>query len=313
MTCPGSGVPLRTDRRGIQRTEQVRPSDYGDDTVTDTSTPAPRSRPTRRPPRSSPRTASDAADADGRRRTTGRDEAAAEAARPPQRRATCSGRARSPPTTSRGCSTSSTTTATSTSWCPAGRPVVEVVGGRLQPLVGQRGATLEALQELTRLAIFRQTGSPSRLLLDVGGYRGQPPQGTGGASPRTRSRRSRSTASRCGSSRCRRSSASACTTWSTRSPVWRASPRASSRSRRIVVRPARLTVTDADGVRPGRFAARAVACRRPRRSSVTGSPLAVVVRGAAGDRRRRPWTDRSARGAAASGTGTCSTAPRWPS
>ncbi|GFJ90573.1 SpoIIIJ-associated protein [Phytohabitans rumicis] len=53
----------------------------------------------------------------------------------------------------------------------AGRPVVEVVGGRLQPLVGQRGATLEALQELTRLAVFRQTGSPSRLLLDVGGYR----------------------------------------------------------------------------------------------------------------------------------------------
>jgi spoIIIJ-associated protein len=52
-----------------------------------------------------------------------------------------------------------------------GRPVVEVVGGRLQALVGQRGATLEALQELTRLAIFRQTGSPSRLLLDVGGYR----------------------------------------------------------------------------------------------------------------------------------------------
>jgi len=53
----------------------------------------------------------------------------------------------------------------------SGRPVVEVVGGRLQNLVGQRGATLEALQELTRLAIFRQTGTPSRLLLDVGGYR----------------------------------------------------------------------------------------------------------------------------------------------
>jgi len=53
----------------------------------------------------------------------------------------------------------------------AGRPVVEVVGGRLQALVGQRGATLEALQELTRLAVFRQTGTPSRLLLDVGGYR----------------------------------------------------------------------------------------------------------------------------------------------
>ncbi|WP_430779604.1 protein jag [Actinoplanes sp. G11-F43] len=53
----------------------------------------------------------------------------------------------------------------------AGRPMVEVVGGRLQPLVGQRGATVEALQELTRLAIFRATGSPSRLLLDIGGYR----------------------------------------------------------------------------------------------------------------------------------------------
>lgn len=53
----------------------------------------------------------------------------------------------------------------------AGRPVVEVVGGRLQNLVGQRGSTLEALQELTRLAVFRQTGAPSRLLLDVGGYR----------------------------------------------------------------------------------------------------------------------------------------------
>ncbi|GAA0725066.1 single-stranded DNA-binding protein [Dactylosporangium roseum] len=57
----------------------------------------------------------------------------------------------------------------------AGRPVVEVVEGgdgrRLQALVGQRGATLEALQELSRLAVFRQTGSPSRLLLDVGGYR----------------------------------------------------------------------------------------------------------------------------------------------
>ncbi|MCI4063401.1 single-stranded DNA-binding protein [Micromonospora sp. R77] len=52
-----------------------------------------------------------------------------------------------------------------------GRPVVEVVGAGLQNLVGQRGATLEALQELARLAVFRQTGSPSRLLLDVGGYR----------------------------------------------------------------------------------------------------------------------------------------------
>jgi len=52
-----------------------------------------------------------------------------------------------------------------------GRPMVEVVGGRLNNLVGTRGATLEALQELSRLAVFRQTGEPSRLLLDVGGFR----------------------------------------------------------------------------------------------------------------------------------------------
>ncbi len=53
----------------------------------------------------------------------------------------------------------------------AGRPLVEVVGSGLQNLVGSRGSTLEALQELSRLAIYRQTGSPSRLLLDVGGFR----------------------------------------------------------------------------------------------------------------------------------------------
>ena len=53
----------------------------------------------------------------------------------------------------------------------AGRPMVEVVGERLGALVGPRGATLEALQELARLAVYRETGTPSRLLLDVGGYR----------------------------------------------------------------------------------------------------------------------------------------------
>jgi spoIIIJ-associated protein len=53
----------------------------------------------------------------------------------------------------------------------SGRPTVEVVGGRLDALVGQRGATLEALQELARLAVYRRTGEPSRLMLDIGGYR----------------------------------------------------------------------------------------------------------------------------------------------
>jgi spoIIIJ-associated protein len=51
------------------------------------------------------------------------------------------------------------------------RAVVAVVGDRLQNLVGPRGATLDALQELTRLAVVQQTGVRSRLMLDIGGYR----------------------------------------------------------------------------------------------------------------------------------------------
>lgn len=51
-----------------------------------------------------------------------------------------------------------------------GRAMVAVTGS-LQSLIGPKGATLEALQDLTRLAIYRTTGVPSRLMLDVGGYR----------------------------------------------------------------------------------------------------------------------------------------------
>jgi spoIIIJ-associated protein len=51
------------------------------------------------------------------------------------------------------------------------RPLVSVVGATLTELVGRRGEVLEALQELTRLAVHRQTGTRSRLMLDVGGYR----------------------------------------------------------------------------------------------------------------------------------------------
>jgi spoIIIJ-associated protein len=51
------------------------------------------------------------------------------------------------------------------------RPVVSVVGATLTELVGPNGEVLEALQELTRLAVHRQTGSRSRIMLDVGGYR----------------------------------------------------------------------------------------------------------------------------------------------
>jgi spoIIIJ-associated protein len=51
------------------------------------------------------------------------------------------------------------------------RAVVSVVGATLDELVGDDGEVLEALQELTRLAVHRRTGSRARLMLDVGGFR----------------------------------------------------------------------------------------------------------------------------------------------
>ncbi|EFC86171.1 R3H domain-containing nucleic acid-binding protein [Parafrankia sp. EUN1f] len=52
-----------------------------------------------------------------------------------------------------------------------GRAVVAVVGDGLDKLIGTGGETLEALQELTRLAVLQKTGVRSRLMLDVGGHR----------------------------------------------------------------------------------------------------------------------------------------------
>lgn len=51
------------------------------------------------------------------------------------------------------------------------RAAVSIVGADLQQLVGADGAVLDALQELTRLAVFRETGQRSRLMLDVSGFR----------------------------------------------------------------------------------------------------------------------------------------------
>jgi spoIIIJ-associated protein len=51
------------------------------------------------------------------------------------------------------------------------RASVAIVGADLESLVGTHGATLEALQELTRLAVAQQTGVRSRLMLDVSGHR----------------------------------------------------------------------------------------------------------------------------------------------
>src|SRR6188474_409790 len=53
------------------------------------------------------------------------------------------------------------------------RASVSIVGADLEALVGEEGEVLEALQELTRLAVYRETGERSRLMLDIGGYRAE--------------------------------------------------------------------------------------------------------------------------------------------
>ncbi|MEJ7689758.1 MAG: R3H domain-containing nucleic acid-binding protein [Nocardioidaceae bacterium] len=51
------------------------------------------------------------------------------------------------------------------------RAAVSIVGDDLDALVGDDGEVLDALQELTRLAVYRETGERSRLMLDIGGFR----------------------------------------------------------------------------------------------------------------------------------------------
>src|SRR3954454_23226640 len=52
-----------------------------------------------------------------------------------------------------------------------GRAAVAIVGCDMDVLVGENGATLKALQDLTRLAVQQQSGTRSRLMLDVAGHR----------------------------------------------------------------------------------------------------------------------------------------------
>ncbi|WP_225845011.1 R3H domain-containing nucleic acid-binding protein [Streptomyces sp. HPF1205] len=55
------------------------------------------------------------------------------------------------------------------------RASVSIIGEgtsrELNKLVGRDGEVLEALQELTRLAVHRETGERSRLMLDIAGFR----------------------------------------------------------------------------------------------------------------------------------------------
>jgi spoIIIJ-associated protein len=51
------------------------------------------------------------------------------------------------------------------------RAIVAIVGSGLKALIGPHGETLDALQELTRLAVAQRTGVRSRLMLDISGHR----------------------------------------------------------------------------------------------------------------------------------------------
>jgi spoIIIJ-associated protein len=52
-----------------------------------------------------------------------------------------------------------------------GRASLAIVGGKLNHLVGKNGEVLDAIQELTRLAVQTSTGDRSRLMLDIDNFR----------------------------------------------------------------------------------------------------------------------------------------------
>ncbi len=52
-----------------------------------------------------------------------------------------------------------------------GRASLAIVGGKLNHLVGKDGEVLDALQELTRLAVQTASGDRSRLMLDIENFR----------------------------------------------------------------------------------------------------------------------------------------------
>ncbi|MEZ5184593.1 MAG: R3H domain-containing nucleic acid-binding protein [Candidatus Nanopelagicales bacterium] len=52
-----------------------------------------------------------------------------------------------------------------------GRAMVAIVGEDLDELIGEDGQVVDALQDLARLAVMRETGNRSRMMLDIGNYR----------------------------------------------------------------------------------------------------------------------------------------------
>jgi spoIIIJ-associated protein len=58
-----------------------------------------------------------------------------------------------------------------TTWIDEAGGHIELEGSDLNVLVGSNGETLDALQELTRIAVLRQSKRRVRLLLDINGFR----------------------------------------------------------------------------------------------------------------------------------------------
>jgi spoIIIJ-associated protein len=58
-----------------------------------------------------------------------------------------------------------------TTWVDEVGGHIDLEGADLNMLVGSNGETLDALQELTRLAVLRQSKRRVRLLLDINGFR----------------------------------------------------------------------------------------------------------------------------------------------
>jgi spoIIIJ-associated protein len=58
-----------------------------------------------------------------------------------------------------------------TTWVDEVGGHIDLEGADLEPLIGPNGETLDSLQELTRLAVLRQSKRRVRLLLDINGFR----------------------------------------------------------------------------------------------------------------------------------------------
>lgn len=58
-----------------------------------------------------------------------------------------------------------------TTWVDEVGGHIDLEGAELNVLVGSNGETLDALQELTRLAVLRQSKRRVRLLIDINGFR----------------------------------------------------------------------------------------------------------------------------------------------